>query len=675
MSEKKGFFKRLAQGLSKTRDNIASSFDSIFSGFSGIDEDFYEELEEILIMSDMGIDTTMNIIEDLKKKVKENKIKEPEECRQLLIDSIKDQMRLDDSAYDFIDKKSVVLVIGVNGVGKTTSVGKLAASLKGQGKKVLLAAADTFRAGAIEQLKEWSNRAGVDIISQAEGADPAAVVYDAVAAAKARDVDVLLCDTAGRLHNKKNLMNELSKINRIIQKEYSEAYLETLIVLDGTTGQNAMAQAKQFKEATDISGIILTKLDGTAKGGVVIGIVAENKIVYYECTRGCPFQCSYCLSGISHSVRRRPLEKVLLDLEHFMEAKVPLVKFVDRTYNLDETYFLPIMHYLSMADTETTFHFEIKADLLSENTLKFLETVPEGRFQFEIGVQSTNTKTLEAIGRENNWKKLADNVGRLLQNNNIHLHLDLIAGLPYEGLKEFIKSFNDVYGLRPHMLQLGFLKVLQGTVMQSQAQEHGLLYMSEPPYEVVQTKYMGYEELRFLKVLEDVFENTYNTGKFNNVLAYLIKANNGTAFDFYRKLTEWWESRGLYPQGHNARGVTKLLWEFTCDCYPSEKTNVKEILRFDVFVSQPNWLPSWMGWKTAELNERAMAFWRDKDEVRQYLPDYIFSTWRQIRKNYPIEAFDYNVYSGVAERVVFMADYSNGKCIVKPLISKYLQNN
>ena len=255
MSEKKGFFKRLAQGLSKTRDNIASSFDSIFSGFSGIDEDFYEELEEILIMSDMGIDTTMNIIEDLKKKVKENKIKEPEECRQLLIDSIKDQMRLEDSAYDFIDKKSVVLVIGVNGVGKTTSVGKLAASLKGQGKKVLLAAAD--------------------IISQAEGADPAAVVYDAVAAAKARDVDVLLCDTAGRLHNKKNLMNELSKINRIIQKEYSEAYLETLIVLDGTTGQNAMAQAKQFKEATDISGIILTKLDGTAKGGIAIAIQSE----------------------------------------------------------------------------------------------------------------------------------------------------------------------------------------------------------------------------------------------------------------------------------------------------------------------------------------------------------------------------------------------------------------
>ena len=275
MAEKKGFFSRLAAGLTKTRDNIASGLDSIFKGFSSIDDDFYEELEEIMIMSDMGIDTTMSIIENLKKKVKEEKIKEPEECRQVLIDSIKEQMKLGEEAYDFIDKKIVVLGIGVNGVGKTTSVGKMASLLKGEGKKVMMAAADTFRAGAIEQLKEWAGRAGVDIISQAEGADPAAVVYDAVSAAKARNVDVLLCDTAGRLHNKKNLMDELKKINRIVEREYPEAYKETLIVLDGTTGQNALAQAKQFKEATDISGIILTKLDGTAKGGIAIAIQAE----------------------------------------------------------------------------------------------------------------------------------------------------------------------------------------------------------------------------------------------------------------------------------------------------------------------------------------------------------------------------------------------------------------
>lgn len=341
MSEKKGFFKRLAQGLSKTRDNIASSFDSIFSGFSGIDEDFYEELEEILIMSDMGIDTTMNIIEDLKKKVKENKIKEPEECRQLLIDSIKDQMRLDDSAYDFIDKKSVVLVIGVNGVGKTTSVGKLAASLKGQGKKVLLAAADTFRAGAIEQLKEWSNRAGVDIISQAEGADPAAVVYDAVAAAKARDVDVLLCDTAGRLHNKKNLMNELSKINRIIQKEYSEAYLETLIVLDGTTGQNAMAQAKQFKEATDISGIILTKLDGTAKGGIAIAIQSELGIPVNTLVLGNRLMIFRDLIQICLSMHYSKKEKKIkmLELKDFEAAYNKVQEVVLPTKLIKSDYF------------------------------------------------------------------------------------------------------------------------------------------------------------------------------------------------------------------------------------------------------------------------------------------------------------------------------------------------
>lgn len=273
--KKPGFFKRLIQGLTKTRDNIVAGIDSLFSGFSAIDDDFYEELEETLIMGDIGIDTTMNIIDNLKEQVREQKIKEPSECRELLINIIKDQMRVEDTAYEFENRKSVVLVIGVNGVGKTTSIGKMAAILKDQNKKVMLAAADTFRAAAIEQLTEWAHRAGVDIIAQNAGSDPAAVVYDAIQAAKSRNVDVLLCDTAGRLHNKKNLMAELNKINRIIEKEYSDAYKETLIVLDGTTGQNALAQAKQFKEVADISGIILTKLDGTAKGGIAIAIQSE----------------------------------------------------------------------------------------------------------------------------------------------------------------------------------------------------------------------------------------------------------------------------------------------------------------------------------------------------------------------------------------------------------------
>ena len=275
MGEKKGFFKRLVSGLAKTRDNIVSGIDSIFNGFSSIDEDFYEELEEILIMGDLGIHATMKIIEDLKAKVKENHIKEPAECKQLLIDSIKEQMSIGDTAYEFENRTSVVLVIGVNGVGKTTTVGKLAGKLREEGKKVVLAAADTFRAAAGEQLTEWARRADAYMIGGQEGADPAAIVYDAVQAAKARKADVLLCDTAGRLHNKKNLMEELKKINRIIDREFPEAYRETLVVLDGTTGQNALAQAREFKEAADITGIVLTKLDGTAKGGIAVAIQAE----------------------------------------------------------------------------------------------------------------------------------------------------------------------------------------------------------------------------------------------------------------------------------------------------------------------------------------------------------------------------------------------------------------
>ena len=276
--EKLGFFGRLKAGLAKTRNNIVRGIDNVFSGFSNIDEDFYEELEEILIMGDIGVNATTKIVERLKEQVRQQHIKEPSECKQLLIDSIKEQMRVEETAYDFESEQSVVLVIGVNGVGKTTSVGKLAGKLKDKGRKVLLAAADTFRAAAIEQLEEWSHRAGVDIISGSEGADPASVIYDAVSAAKARHVDVLLCDTAGRLHNKKNLMEELKKINRIIDREFPDAHRENLVVLDGTTGQNALNQAKEFAQVADLTGIILTKLDGTAKGGIAVAIQSELQI-------------------------------------------------------------------------------------------------------------------------------------------------------------------------------------------------------------------------------------------------------------------------------------------------------------------------------------------------------------------------------------------------------------
>ena len=270
-----GFFDRLVSGLNKTRDSIVSGIDNVFGGFSQIDEDFYEELEEILIMGDIGVKTTQNIINELQNKVKEQKIKEPLDCRNLLIDIIKEQMKVTETAYEFENKTSVVFIIGVNGVGKTTSIGKLAGQFHEQGKKVVIAAADTFRAAAGEQLKEWAKRAQADMIGGQEGSDPGAVIFDAVAAAKARKADILLCDTAGRLHNKKNLMDELGKINRIIDREYPEAHRETLVVLDATTGQNALVQAKEFNETANITGAILTKMDGTAKGGIAVAIQAE----------------------------------------------------------------------------------------------------------------------------------------------------------------------------------------------------------------------------------------------------------------------------------------------------------------------------------------------------------------------------------------------------------------
>lgn len=273
-----GFFSRLKEGLTKTRNNIVSSIDAVFGGFSTIDEDFYEELEEILIMGDIGVNATEKILERLREQVKERHIKEPAACKELLIESIREQMQVGETAYDFENEQSVVLVIGVNGVGKTTSVGKLAGILKDQGKNVLIAAADTYRAAAGEQLLTWANRAGVPMIGGKEGADPASVVYDAVNAAKARGVDVLLCDTAGRLHNKKNLMEELKKINRIIEREFPDAHRENLVVLDGTTGQNALNQAREFGQVADLTGIILTKMDGTAKGGIAVAIQSELNI-------------------------------------------------------------------------------------------------------------------------------------------------------------------------------------------------------------------------------------------------------------------------------------------------------------------------------------------------------------------------------------------------------------
>ena len=402
----------------------------------------------------------------------------------------------------------------------------------------------------------------------------------------------------------------------------------------------------------------------------LVKINNEHKIVYYECTRGCPFNCAYCLSGISRQVRKRPLELVLRDLDRFIAAGVSLVKFVDRTYNLDEKYFLPMLQHLAAADTDATFHLEIKADILTDKVLDFLATVPKGRFQMEIGIQSTHQETLKAINRQDNWERLASNVRRLLSLGNMHIHVDLIAGLPYENLPTFAKSFNDVYGLEADMLQLGFLKVLPGTQMRKETEKHGLLYMDEPPYEILATKYMPYADMQFLKRLENVLDQTGNSGSFKHILKMLVSKNGGDAFAFYKELTCWWVDNGFYPQTHNAKGTAEIIYKYIKGHYSvAEASVLLEILRYDVFISVPGWKPVWLAWNTEAIFEKVSDFWRNEELVRRYIPEYKFSSWRQIHKNYPVELFKYNQDNGNVEEVYVMLDNTKAeiKIIVLPL--------
>ncbi len=370
----------------------------------------------------------------------------------------------------------------------------------------------------------------------------------------------------------------------------------------------------------------------------------NNRILYYESSRGCPYSCSYCISASTQGVRHRSVDKVCQEMQFFLDHQVQQVKFVDRTFNVMPAHYQAVWRFLADRPGVTNFHFEIVADRLRQDEVEWLATVPAGLFQFEIGVQSTCEKTLQAIGRQNDWQSLRQNVQALLQPQNIHLHLDLIVGLPFEGLSEFRQSFNDVYGLQPHMLQIGFLKMLPGTPMRLQAQEYAMSYLEHPPYEILSNRFLSYAEIRQLKQLEEVFNQTYNSGRFPQTLAYLVKAFGGDAFLFYNELTLWWEAKGLLGSSHSPDLVLACLREFAGRLTPDQQKWVAELLKFDAICDGGKSLKGdaldWnrQRWETAKNN-----LWRDETKMRRYITDYRFTNWREVKRKFPLEVFAVDV--------------------------------
>lgn len=431
------------------------------------------------------------------------------------------------------------------------------------------------------------------------------------------------------------------EIDYIVQGEGEQVFAQLIgnllkketILPAGISRKNAISETIAIIEELDELPFVYKQLD----------IALENKIIYYESTRGCPFSCTYCLSGITHNVRKRSLKLVLAELQFFIENKVKQVKFVDRTYNLDLNHYLPIMEYLANQETTTNFHFEIKADLLSKEVLEFLATVPVGRFQFEIGIQTTNPQTLSAIKRQDNWQNLQGNIKQLVALKNIHIHVDLIAGLPYEDLASFKNSFNMVYNLQADAVQLGFLKILSGSLLARQQQEHGYNYLSQPPYEVLSNKYISYAELRMLKLVEDMLDRFHNSNKYNNTLQYLIvEFYDKDAFKFYEELALYAEACKLHLQSSGSKQNLELFINFIDKKFNINQARlIKEILHLDVFRAQEGWRREFFYCQSeqTEFNEAFLKFWRDIDLVKKYIANYQFTNWRQIKKLYPMESF------------------------------------
>lgn len=370
----------------------------------------------------------------------------------------------------------------------------------------------------------------------------------------------------------------------------------------------------------------------------------DNRILYYESSRGCPYACSYCISASTRGVRHRSVDKVCRELRIFLEHQVQQVKFVDRTFNVVPAHYQAIWRFMAAQAGVTNFHFEIVADRLRPGEIEWLATIPAGLFQFEIGVQSICEKTLRAIGRQNDWENLRKNVQALLRPQNIHLHLDLIVGLPFEGLTEFQQSFNAVYDLQPHMLQLGFLKLLPGTPLRSQAEEYGMVYLEHPPYEILSNQFLPYAAVRQLKQMEEVFNQTYNSGRFSQTLAYLVKVFAGDPFLLYNELTLWWKEKGLLGSSHSPDRVLAFLQEFAGRFTPEQQRWVAELLKFDTICDGGKSLKGdALDWNRQRWEASKSNLWRDEAKMQRYIADYRFTNWREVKRKFPLEVFAVDV--------------------------------
>jgi radical SAM superfamily enzyme YgiQ (UPF0313 family) len=376
----------------------------------------------------------------------------------------------------------------------------------------------------------------------------------------------------------------------------------------------------------------------------------QHRILYYESSRGCPFSCSYCVSSTNKKVRHRSLALVKKELEFFLRHEVKQVKFVDRTFNVQPEHYWGIWRFLAERAAKTNFHFEIVADQLSASEVEWLITVPAvGLFQFEIGVQSTCEETLAAISRRNQWERLQDNIQKLIRAGNIHLHLDLIVGLPHETTAEFARSFNGVYELKPNMLQIGFLKMLPGTKIRDEAAKYDYVFLSHPPYEVLANRMLPYRELQGLKEMERVFEQTYNSGHFQYTLAYMVECFEGNAFLFYTSLTRWWATKGLSNVAHSPEGVLEGLSAFVQEQLPLQQTWANEVMKFDVLTNVAHSLKgSKLHWNQKCWERKKSNLWRNERIVSRYISDYRFTNWRDIKRHYPLEVFAVDVPGWIA---------------------------